>query len=67
MTSQEMMKAKLSAGQIFSNFAALGQDPDWKIIAKPADFDSAGDPNGPAYAPSMFGYPVAEFLAKQYK
>ena len=56
MTSQEMMRTKLPPGDWFWNASLNGEKPDWRIQPMP-----------PENRELLFGYPVKEFLAKQYR
>lgn len=67
MTSREMRRGVLKPGHIWYDQAPLGESPDWVQVPKPADFDSAGDPNAQCYSPKLFGYDVDMFMAKQYR
>lgn len=56
MTSQEMMRAKAKPGYWFINVAKIDQEPDWQERIKT-----------PEPSNTLFGYDVAEFMAKQYR
>ena len=45
-------------GYCWHNVAPLGEKPDWREVVAPW----SGDQDG-----KLFGYPVADFMAKQFK
>jgi hypothetical protein len=60
MKSTFMQLPPLPLGRWWWNTAPLGQPPKWEMKVKPADVD-------PNKITHLFGYPVDEFMAKQYK
>lgn len=49
---------KLKPGYCWQNIAPLGEKPDWRETVAPCKADQGE---------TLFGYPIAEFMAKQYK
>lgn len=60
MQTKEMMKASAGSGNWFINVAPLGSNPDWQIQRAP----EAVNLNATA---TLFGYPQAAFMARQYR